>query len=113
MSTPGRRQYAVEDQEGRVWLVFRGDPAYEVVRQCSLKGPVVLPMSVLRSGSLEGVDYGRVARAVERLCRYQETYGADEDTSRALVRAVSLMTCLDHLRGLAILSEEESNAVVS
>ena len=105
----GKKAYLVADEVGHTWVVKVGDPAYELAR--SLKHPTpVLYMSVLRTGSLEGVDWPRLQKNITRLAQWAHEHGEMEDD---LIRLVALTACLHQLRALTIDEAAEGGSLGS
>lgn len=89
--------YLAQDELGHQWVVARGDPAFGLL--VTLKRlDAVLPVHVLRSGSLESVDYTRWARAVANLGGWLVHNEEDPEQHMAYVRLITLMQCLGTLR---------------
>lgn len=84
----------VQDEDGRRWLVLKGDPAWELVGRIK-KRPLVLPVQTLTRGI--ALHPERVRDHLERLQAGYELTG-DEAIREAFVRAVALYDCLEVLR---------------
>lgn len=107
-----KKTYTVLDEEGHTWVVFPKDPAFTLVS--TLKHPMlVLPQGVIRSGTLEGVNYDRWIRAADSIAAwlnagYKEGKEADPEVEASLVRTMALNACLDQLRILESKQQEET-----
>ena len=84
----------ISDEDGLLWLVGKGDPAWELVRRLG-RPDVVLPRETILRGTLP--HPGRVGQHTARLGTGFTATGAPS-VREAFLRAVTLFDCLVELR---------------